>query len=179
VADYWSDVGHSGFRIYRYRLHALSESEPRAEASPLPDGVDTPSRIPTTVQRIVRNTDVTNWVKELYNYICRICGQRLETPSGWYAEGAHIRPLGRPHDGPDAPGNVLCLCPNDHVLFDRGALLVSDELEVLDASSRNVIGRLQIDERHSVDLEQLRYHRNHRSLFGPKKESTSSGADLS
>lgn len=40
-----------------------------------------------------------------------------------YAEAAHIRALGSPHNGPDVIENVLCLCPNHHVLFDNGAQL--------------------------------------------------------
>ena len=54
-------------------------------------------------------------------------------PTGRYAEGAHIRPLGYPHDGPDVLGNVLCLCPNDHVRFDYGAIWLDDRLYVVDA----------------------------------------------
>jgi len=36
----------------------------------------------------------------------------------------HIRPLGRPHDGPDEPENILVLCPNHHTDFDYGRLTV-------------------------------------------------------
>lgn len=55
---------------------------------------------------------------------------RLEGVGGPYAEAAHIRPLGSPHDGPDDLTNLLCLCPNDHVLLDKGAITISDELLV-------------------------------------------------
>jgi hypothetical protein len=41
-----------------------------------------------------RNSAVTQFVKERYNYTCQFCGVRLEVDAGAYAEGAHIRLLG-------------------------------------------------------------------------------------
>jgi putative restriction endonuclease len=61
-------------------------------------------------------------VKRLHNHRCRVCGIRSECTGGPYAEAAHIRPLARRHNGPDGLANLLCLCPNHHVLFDNGAL---------------------------------------------------------
>jgi putative restriction endonuclease len=81
--------------------------------------------------RVVRDRGKSRRVKEIYNYVCQICGVRLETPAGAYAEGAQIKPLGRPHDAPDAAANILCLCPNHHVLFDVGAITLSDELNLI------------------------------------------------
>lgn len=46
-------------------------------------------------------------------------------------EGAHVRALGTPHHGPDIPANMLCLCPNCHVQFDNGALLIHDDLSIV------------------------------------------------
>src|SRR5512132_1034178 len=84
-----------------------------------------------SVQRLVRNTAVTQWVKQLYDYTCQVCGLQLETPSGPYAEGAHLRPVARPHNGPDAVENVLCLCPNDHARLDRGFIAISEDFDVV------------------------------------------------
>ncbi len=79
-------------------------------------------------------------IKTLYDYPCQVCGTRLSMPGDLaYAEGAHIRPLGI-HLGPDIEENMLCLCPNHHVSFDRGALFVTDHLEVVDSASGNQIG---------------------------------------
>jgi predicted restriction endonuclease len=61
-------------------------------------------------------------IKRLYDNTCQICRTRLVTASGPYSEGAHIRPLGIPHNGPDTLENILCLCPNCHALFDGHAL---------------------------------------------------------
>ena len=69
---------------------------------------------------------------------------------------AHIRPLGRPHSGPDVPENVLCLCPNCHVLFHQGAITVND-----DFSLQGAAGKLRLHPQHLVDVVHVRYHRKH------------------
>jgi putative restriction endonuclease len=78
-----------------------------------------------------------------------------------YAEGAHIRPLGRPHDGPDIEANVLCLCPDDHVRFDYGAIVLTDTLEILDAIESTSLGQLRTVAGHVIDPAYVRYHREH------------------
>ena len=50
---------------------------------------------------------------------------------------------GRPHDGPDVEGNVLCLCPNDHVRFEFGSIVVDQELGIVDRTTGRSIGRLR------------------------------------
>ncbi|MFD1731936.1 HNH endonuclease [Deinococcus malanensis] len=106
------------------------------------------------MQRIIRDTAVARAIKVLYDYQCQICGTRLETSEGPYAEAAHIRPLGSPHDGPDSASNLLCLCPNHHVLFDHGGLAVQDNFDLI-----GYPGRLQIHGRHQIDLACVQYHR--------------------
>jgi putative restriction endonuclease len=109
----------------------------------------------------VRNTAVSTWVKQQHDHCCQFCGERLETPAGGYSEGAHIRPLGRPHDGPDSADNLLCLCPNHHVLFDAGALYVSEDGSVCSALDGSTISRLRTTKQHAVSTAQLEYHRDH------------------
>jgi putative restriction endonuclease len=164
VDRYWHEVGRSGYTIWRFRL-VKDQPAPVAETgSPqtsseataaAPDGTDTPERAAIVVQRIVRQTAVTAWVKQIHDHECQLCGIRLVTPSGPYAEGAHIRPLGRPHDGSDSPANVLCLCPNCHVLFDTGSIYV-DEGQVLGITPSRPI---RIVSPHVVDEQNLAYHR--------------------
>ena len=43
-------------------------------------------RAETTVQRIVRNTEMARRVKKLHDYRCQICGTRIEIAPGAYAE---------------------------------------------------------------------------------------------
>ena len=73
-----------------------------------------------------------------------------------YAEAAHIRALGRPHDGPDTPDNMLCLCPNHHVLFDLGAFTIAN-----DWTLTGLVGSLKLVDGHAVSLTHIAYHREH------------------
>jgi HNH endonuclease len=98
-----------------------------AASKDAPAGKDFPNRQELTVTRILRDTKVGKWVKQLHNFTCQICGTRLVTPAGAYAETCHIKPLGRPHNGPDSPENTLCLCPNCHVLLDEFAVWINDD----------------------------------------------------
>ena len=84
-------------------------------------------------------------------------GESLETPIGPYAEAAHIKPLGRPHSGPDRLENLLCLCPNDHVLFDKGSVHILDDLTVV--KSGGLTSKLHTVHDHNIDSTFLRYHR--------------------
>jgi putative restriction endonuclease len=104
--------------------------------------------------RIVRDTAVSRKVKVLHDFHCQICGIRLACEGGPYAEAAHIRPLGAPHHGPDVIGNVLCLCPNHHVLFDHGSILIADDFSIIGLS-----GSLHISDQHELDVIQFDYHR--------------------
>jgi putative restriction endonuclease len=83
---------------------------------------------------------------------------QLKTSTGLYAEGAHIKPLGAPHHGPDSVDNVLCLCPNHHLLFDVGAIQIADNLMLIGAP-----GKVQTTATHPLNLEYVKYHRNHYS----------------
>lgn len=159
VEDYWHDIGRSGFRIWRFRMVKIGSL-----VSPLArvireehQGYNVqPERKQVSVARIIRNTVVATKVKQLHDFICQVCGLRLETPGGPYAEAAHIRPLGAPHNGPDTADNILCLCPNDHLLFDMGAITIDDDLRVIGTQSR-----LRTVTGHQINMEHIRYHREH------------------
>jgi putative restriction endonuclease len=104
---------------------------------------------------------MTRRIKELYDYRCQFCGLKLVLPGGvTYAEGAHIRPLGAPHHGDDTEANVLCLCPNDHLLFDRGAVFLTDEVELVNAVTGTSRGTVQTVSGHRLDAASIRYHRD-------------------
>jgi len=162
VDEFWEETGRSGFKVWRYRLRKnTGDSKPtlkQGTEAPAP-----PERRQVTTTRVVRDTDKSRRVKQLYDYTCQICGTRLDTPAGPYAEGAHIKPLGIPHSGPDIESNILCLCPNHHVLFDDGAITLADDLTVIGLTPRS---KLAI--KHEVGIEYVRYHREH---FGVLVES--------
>ncbi|WP_199922976.1 YDG/SRA domain-containing protein [Streptomyces sp. NRRL B-24484] len=173
VEDHWSEIGRSGYLVWRYRLTQLVETSqgqpqhPQLPTTPKhPQGRETPVRATTTTQRIVRSTAVAEYVKRIHDYTCQVCGIRLTTSIGAYAEAAHIRGLGRPHAGPDVAANVLCLCPNHHTLFDFGMLIINDDLTVVDCADRSVIGRLRVRGAHEVGRQYLAYHRAHHDQRG-------------
>jgi putative restriction endonuclease len=162
VVDHWSKTGKSGYRIWQFHLVQLHEGDTTA----LPPDVPPPAgragpvpRVAAVVQRQVRNSAVVEVVKRWHGYRCQVCGEHLRVPTGPYAEGAHIRPLGRPHHGLDVPENVLCLCPNDHVRFDNGALYLLDDLTVVDGSTGRRLGMLHQQRNHRIDPAYVRYHR--------------------
>lgn len=164
VDDYWHERGRSGFRVWRYRLLKIRDDDfGTASERPSTQGDQArgkrPERRETTVLRIVRDTKKAKEVKALYDFACQVCGERLEGSAGPYAEAAHIRPLGAPHDGPDTLENLLCLCPNHHVLFDLGGFTVADDFTLV-----GVAGRLRVHPRHNISREHLRYHREHYSI---------------
>jgi len=161
IASYWSEKGRDGFLVYRFRLERLPGQPPVGEqqsSSPLAPlvgaglGSSTPQRELTTSSRVVRNTAVGNTVKEHYDHTCQICDVRLVTPVGPYAEGCHVRPLGKPHNGPDKTDNVLCLCPNCHVLFDTHALKIDVNLNVIPFKKP-----LKFRAGHSIHPDHVRY----------------------
>jgi putative restriction endonuclease len=161
VETYWAEVGKSGHRIWRFRLRKAGSDAPISDirggrVAEEQEGYDAgpAPRQSVTVSRIIRNTPVANAVKRMHDHACQVCGLRLETPAGPYAEAAHIRPLGQPHNGPDTADNILCLCPNHHLLFDTGALTIADDLTVIETGKplRQVPG-------HNIHLEHVRYHR--------------------
>jgi putative restriction endonuclease len=158
VDAFWSERGKSGFLIWRFRLERIGEpTEPVLPSAPA--GTAAPGRRQATIQRIVRNSAVAQFVKSLHDHRCQVCGARLATEAGPYAEAAHIRPVGRPHDGPDVPGNVLCLCPNHHVLFDLGGIVVRPDFTVVETLHKEEVGTLRRDPRHPLDPDALAYHR--------------------
>ncbi|MBZ9712341.1 YDG/SRA domain-containing protein [Deinococcus multiflagellatus] len=97
VTAFWHEVGRSGYRIWRFLLEseATLESEGPTAATAAPDRHAT-----TRLRRLSRHAAQ---VKAWHDHTCQLCGLRLSTPAGPYAEAAHIRPLGQPHGG-EEPG---------------------------------------------------------------------------
>ena len=157
VDDYWQATGNSGYRIWRYRLikwpYHLDEKHPAPENL---DAYTVAPRQETILLRVVRDPKQAQQIKKLYGYRCQMCGIRLESHAGYYAEAAHIRPLGAPHCGPDTLGNMFCLCPNQHVLFDHGGVIVTLGLLLVGGE-----GRLTVDQRHRINEDHLRYRQEH------------------
>lgn len=153
VDTYWKEQGQDGFVICRFRL--VSSEGVRGDAPRVATTVSSSApRVESTVLRVVRDTVLSKKVKEMHDYRCQVCGVRIEGLNGPYAEAAHIRPLGAPHDGPDVIENILCLCPNHHVAFDYGGFYVDDDMNIVGGH-----GKLHTVKAHRVGLQYVRYHR--------------------
>jgi putative restriction endonuclease len=166
INRYWSEVGQHGFKVWRFRLEKSDEDVETGsgseaidgESQPVPTGEENPIRKEGRTTRVVRSTEVVDHVKNLYEFVCQSCEVILKTPAGPYSEGCHIKPLGRPHNGPDVISNVLCLCPNCHVLFDEGAIWLDSDLNVMPGGKK-----LKQASSHMLDAACIQYHR---SLWG-------------
>ncbi|KAA1426102.1 hypothetical protein F0U47_16080 [Nocardioides antri] len=137
---------------------ARSGVDPGRKSNGPPAGTLNPGHSAGVTVRVIRDTAVSNWVKNLYHYACQVCDYVLDLPVGKYAEGAHIRALGTPHDGPDTVDNMLCLCPTHHLLLDKGAIFISDTFDVHDHHG-NYVSVLTRKPQHLIDLAHIQYHR--------------------
>jgi hypothetical protein len=119
--------------------------KPTQQANDLCDPTP-PIRVEQQTYRILRDTKLAREIKSSYRYQCQICDETIRLPDGsLYAEGHHIKPLG--HGGPDVKGNILCLCPNHHVLLDYGCMRID-------------VGKLKCQFNHYICQEYVEYH-NH------------------
>jgi putative restriction endonuclease len=75
---------------------------------------------------------------------------------------ADISSARRNRDGHDwrRSANVLCLCPNHHALFDRGAFTIRDDLTLVAFPGLvGLPGILRTVHGHALNPDPLRHHR--------------------
>ena len=121
IARAWQELSPWRYRICRFQL-VYAGSDPRRKniaGIELDHAVKEKRRRASTVVRIVRDTKLSRELKRLYGYSCQVCGLKIATKRGLYAEGAHIKPLGNPHAGDDSLSNCVSLS-EPHVMFDKG-----------------------------------------------------------
>jgi hypothetical protein len=114
----------------------------------------------------MRNPRNVRELKELYQDACVFCGRQLVVgvnPSKHYSEAAHIKPVGNPHNGPDRKDNMIILCPEHHLQFDRGVLRIErhhGDFQVISKIVEDPLnGRtLLLRSPHSLDEECVRWH---------------------
>jgi len=152
-----------GFGVCRFKLIKISSlanlipsDDVVADDTMLTGDNGLTTRIPTTLLRIVRDNKLSRKIKRLYNYTCQVCGIRIDLNGVGYAEAAHIKPLGRPHNGSDDPGNLLCLCPNHHVMFDKKCFTINPDFSLV-----GINGKLHIHKSHNINKENILYHFNY------------------
>jgi predicted HNH restriction endonuclease len=101
-------------------------SQPQVLDTPKATDIHEPpetTRIETTIYRILRDTVLSREIKIAWQFKCQLCSKTIQLPDGsFYAEAHHVKPLGRPYNGPDTRDNILCVCPTCHVLLDYRAI---------------------------------------------------------
>lgn len=120
-----------------------------------------PGRYHTLLDRFHRDEGLAEELKALYGDRCQLCGDRLARGDGTgYSEVHHLRPLGHPHEGPDAHENMLVLCPNHHADFDNGVIMIDPTSRraehPYDSSSDGE--ELLVAEDHELATRAVQYH---------------------
>lgn len=157
VKEYWIEVGQEGFNMCRFKL----QKESPLQYSHI---IDSPNdsaaqRRSQQSSRIVRNPSLPGKVKKLYEYRCQVCNVQLPVVGEHYMEAAHIKALGEPHNGPDIIENMICLCPNHHVLFDKGMFAINNDFSITGLSDYT---KLHVNlAKHKIRTDLLEYHRKH------------------
>ncbi|MFI4974454.1 MAG: HNH endonuclease [Caulobacterales bacterium] len=168
IADYL----RAGSRRPGRRASARTPEATNAE-TPAPEWRDDTSEPATEVARRlqqlqlqVRNPGLGRELRAHYGNECCFCGKALIVgvePDQFYSEAAHVRALGRPHNGPDRRDNMLVLCPEHHIQFDAGILTIVERRSRLEIFSRiqgdPLHGReVRLRPPHSIDPAHAKYH---------------------
>ena len=154
VSRCWQERGLDGYRVCRYLLERVEQTRIIEAADGTPA-----DRTTIVIERLIRNPLLAQRIKRAYDWTCQMCGTRIESPLGPYAEAAHIKPLGRPDDGPDVEENMLCLCPNHHKLLDSGGVVVDGNWNVFHVVENKISGRLIRNNKHKLTQDYLQWHR--------------------
>ena len=152
--------GRSGYYICRFHLtseRGIEKLETDLKSTLKSDYKRT-ERASSTINRLKRNVKLSEQIKKIYEYRCQICSVYLKTPAGAIAIGAHIKGLGKPHDGPDVIENMICLCPNHHEQFDDyGFYIDPNNFEI--KGLENFEGKkINLNKKHEIDKNFLQYH---------------------
>ena len=101
-------------------------------------------------------------LKRHYNNTCQFCGLQLDVgETHYYSEAAHIKGLGEPHNGPDKVSNMLVLCPNHHLQFDRGVLRLEragSEYKISSQANNHPLNGKKVTLKHALAEDCVKYH---------------------
>ena len=152
--------GKSGYYICRFHLGSekqidILEKEIKPNLKPDYKRAD---RAATTVSRIKRDVSLSENIKEIYGYKCQVCNVYLKTPYGAIAIGAHIKGLGKPHNGPDVIENMICLCPNHHEQFDDHGFYIDSETYEIKGLEGYDGKKITLNKKHNIEKSFLKYH---------------------
>jgi putative restriction endonuclease len=157
VVDAWMENGRDRFQIMRFKLDRIPEQAAlHTNAEPEVD----PAYSISTVSRRIRDTALSREIKKMYDQKCQVCGTVIPgVGNRLYAEGAHVKPLGRPHLGTDALSNLLCLCPNHHTELDIGGMVILDDFSVALTADLRPFAGLSFRGSHALNIGNAKYQR--------------------
>jgi predicted restriction endonuclease len=168
--EYWAAQGLEHFLQWRddfYRARDMEAvdidiEEAHEEPAIIRTGSsELPGRREVRVNRVIRDSALSRFLKSLYHHQCQICRFTFRVDgSRRYAETHHIRPLGRRHNGIDKETNMIVLCPNHHAMMDLGAIAIHPDLLTVIASETSSSEHekpLSLSS-HSIDKQFLTYH---------------------
>lgn len=147
--------------VYRFVLRRRHETRERVDDEEAAADLAPAGRTETTRSRIIRNTTLAAELKARYSHTCQVCGERRRRGvHDGYAEAHHLKPLGRPHDGPDVKANLLVLCPDHHAdFFFFNDTATTEIYTIAHAYERELDGAsLSVREDHDLDAAFLDYH---------------------
>jgi len=149
--------GRNGFQIIQFRLDRISEQAELVTREPAePD----PAFATSTVSRRIRDNALSRELKALYAHRCQVCGTSIPgIGQRLYSEGAHVKPLGRPHLGADLIDNLLCLCPNHHTELDLGGMVILEDFSLALTSDLKPFAELTFKRDHSLRPANAKYQR--------------------
>ena len=152
VTSHWTKTGLDGFVVVLYRLDRIPEQDELVTSTPVDPDV---AYATSVVSRRIRDSEMARQLKLLYKYECQICGL---AKGRLYSEGAHVKPLGKPHLGADKSDNLLNLCPNHHTQLDIGGLFILPDMTIADSAGL-AVGSLTFRKKHQLELANAEYHR--------------------
>ena len=121
------------------------------------DLVPSSESINVTIKK--RNQSLTRQLKGFYENSCQICNNQLDIGDDeFYSEVHHIQPLGK-HNGPDIIENMIVLCPNHHIMFDKGSITVDlNTCKVFHVNKKHEINGKSINLQHKIDPQYIKYY---------------------
>ncbi|MFN0224057.1 HNH endonuclease [Paenibacillus sp. KR2-11] len=112
-----------------------------------------------TVSKVfTRCRNLSDLLKFLYNDACQVCGHKIDLGDGdSYSETHHIQP--RSEAGPDVPGNMIVVCRNCHILFDRGAITIDlNTKQVIHQDPEHTLNKMRLTLMHTIEQKYINYH---------------------
>ena len=154
-------ISNQGYMFLGFKESEAERNAVRRGIAP-PEQAGETQRRKTLIQQIIRRGENRQYLQTVYAGECQLSGVKLIMPDGSFSiDCAHIRPLGKPHDGKDDVGNMVSLSPTMHRLFDRGCVRIDPSTFAVSLLHGNDIPHrtsLLIRGDHAISRVSLAYH---------------------